>query len=97
MVVGMTVLAGRRAAGDADVVLAPANADGPPLGALVWPHESEYVIASQSPVSGTRVQQYDGVVITYARTGSEGPGAAWGQGATSAQASTRQPRCRPSA
>lgn len=50
MVVGMTVLAGRRAAGDAEVVLAPANADGPPLGALLWPHESEYVIASQSPV-----------------------------------------------
>jgi len=76
MVVGMTVLAGCRAAGDADVLLAPANADGPPLGALLWPHESEYVIATQSPVSGTRVQQYDSVVITYARIGSEGPGAA---------------------
>jgi hypothetical protein len=52
MVVGMTVLAGRRAAGAAgaaEVVIAPANSDGPPLGALLWPHESEYVIASQSP------------------------------------------------
>lgn len=76
MVVGMTVLAGRRAAGDAEVVLAPANPDGPPLGALLWPHESEYVIASQSPVAGTRVRQYDSVVITYMRTNPEGPGAA---------------------
>jgi len=76
MVVGMTVLAGRRAAGDAEVVLAPANADGPPLGALLWPNESEYVIASQSPVAGTPVRQYDSVVITYVRTNTEGPGVA---------------------
>ena len=75
MVVGMTVLAGRRAAGDAQVLLAPANADGPPLDALLWPHESEYVIASKSPVAGTRVRQYDSVVITYVRTNTEGPGA----------------------
>jgi len=53
MIVGMTVLAGNRAAGAAGVVLAPVNADGPPLGALLWPHEEEYVIASQSPVGGT--------------------------------------------
>lgn len=73
MVVGMTVRAGRHAAGDAEVVLAPANADGPPLGALLWPQESEYVIASQSPVAGTRVRQYDSVVITYVRSIPEGP------------------------
>jgi len=76
MVVGMTVLAGNRAAGAAGVVLAPPNADGPPLGALLWPHESEYVIASQSPAAGTRVRQYDSVVITYVKTNTEGPGAA---------------------
>lgn len=58
MVVGMTVLAGNRAAGAAGVVLAPVNADGPPLSALLWPHESEYVIASRSRVAGTRVRQY---------------------------------------
>ncbi len=75
MVVGMTVLAGNRAAGAAGVVLAPVNADGPPLGVLLWPHESEYVIASQSRVAGTRVRQYDSVVITYVRTSNEGPGA----------------------
>ncbi len=97
MVVGMTVLAARRAAGDAEVVLAPANADGPPLGALLWPHESEYVIASQSPVAGTRVRQYDRVVITYVRTNTVGPGGGWGQGATSTQASTRKPWCCSSA
>ncbi len=75
MVVGMTVLAGRRAAGAAEVVIAPVNADAPPLGALLWPQESEYVIASQSPVAGTRVRQYDSVVITYVRSTPEGPGA----------------------
>jgi len=76
MVVGMTVLAGNRAAGAAGVVLAPVNADGPPLGALLWPHEEEYVIASQSPVGGTHARQYDSVVITYVRTSGEGPGTA---------------------
>lgn len=49
MVVGKTVLAGRQTAGAAQVVLAPSNADGPGLGGLLWPHESEYVITSQSP------------------------------------------------
>jgi hypothetical protein len=76
MVIGMTVAAGQRAAADAKVVLAPTNADGPPLGALLWPHEAEYVIASQSPVAGTRVRRYDSVVITYVRTNAGGPGAA---------------------
>jgi len=61
----MTVLAGHRLAGDAGVVLAPTDADGPPLGALLWPHESEYLITSQIPPPGTSVCRYDSVVITY--------------------------------
>jgi len=78
-VVGKPVLAGRRAAGDAGDagdVLALANAGGPSLDALLWPHESEHAITSQSPVAGTRARQYDSVAISYVRTNTEGPGTA---------------------
>lgn len=53
MVLGMTVLAGRRTAGASEVVLAPPNPDGPGLGGLLWPNEAEYVITSQSRAPGT--------------------------------------------
>lgn len=76
MVVGMTVLAGRHAAAEAQGVLAPPNADGPPLGALLWAHESDYVIASQTPAAGTVARPHDSVRITYIQTGEEGPGTA---------------------
>lgn len=71
-VVGMTVLAGQTAARHADLVLAASDADGPPLGAVLWPHESEYLIASQAPAAGTLVRRYDSVAITYVPV--DGPG-----------------------
>lgn len=71
--VGMTVLAGRRWAGEAGVVLAPTDADGPPLGALLWPHESDYVITSQVPPPGATVGRYASVVITYEPDERGGP------------------------
>lgn len=74
-VIGMTVLARRRIAG-AEVVLAPADADGPGLGGLLWPHEAEDVITSQTPAPGTSLWQHDSVVITYAKIGEDGPGSA---------------------
>jgi hypothetical protein len=64
-VVGMTVLAGGRAAATAEVVLAQVDADGPPLGAMLWTHESQYVITSQSPAAGTVVRPFDSVVVTF--------------------------------
>lgn len=73
MVLRMTVLAGRRVAGAAEVVLAPTNPDGPGLGGLLWPHEAEYVITSQSPPAGTLLRQHDSVVITYERSSGDGP------------------------
>lgn len=75
-VLGLTVLAGRRAADGAGVVLAPPDRDGPGLGSLLWPHEAEYVITSQSPAPGTVLRQHDSVVVEYERTGDGGPGTA---------------------
>jgi hypothetical protein len=72
----MTVAAGRRAAVTADVVLAPADADGPPLGEMLWPHEAQYVITSQSPVAGTPVRRFESVVVTFDAIDSDGPDAA---------------------
>ena len=72
----MTVLAGDRAAATAELVLAPVDADGPPLGTMLWPHESQYVITSQSPVAGTLVRRYESVVVTFNKIDSEGPDAA---------------------
>ena len=96
IVVGLTVLAGRRTADEAHLVLAPANADGPPLAVLLWPHESEYVIASQSPDAGecpARRQCRD-----HLRENQHGVArGGWGQGATSTQASTWKLWCCSSA
>jgi len=75
-VVGLTVAAGDRVASDAEVVLAQVDADGPPLGEMLWPHQSDYVIASQTPVAGTLVRRWESVVITYVRTKKEGSGPA---------------------
>jgi hypothetical protein len=75
-VVGLTVTVGSRMARDAGVVLAPEDADGPPLGALVWPREA--VITSQSPAPGSQLFRWDSVVVTFAQV--DGP------------ASVREPR-----
>ena len=80
-VVGMTVEAGRRAAGEAEVVLAPPDPDGPGLAGLLWPHEAEYVITSQSPAGGSLLRQHDSVVVTYTKIDADGPEPDGGQGA----------------
>ena len=54
-------------------MLASADADGPPLSGLLWPHESEYVITGQSPVAGALVQRFTSVVITYDEIDPAGP------------------------
>jgi hypothetical protein len=62
-VVGLTVDAGRHEAEVRGVVLAAADPDGPPLGAMTWP--GEFLITAQSPPPGTSVFRWDSVVVTF--------------------------------
>lgn len=61
--VGCTVPSGIRIASEAGVALAQPDPDGPPLGALAWPHPETFVIRSQSPSAGSRVYQWDSIVV----------------------------------
>lgn len=75
-VVVLTILAGGRVANAAEVVLSQVDADGPPLRVMLWPHESQYVITSQSPEAGALVRRYETVVVTFDKIESQGPDAA---------------------
>lgn len=60
-VVGLPFQVGRDLASEAGVTLANPDPDGPPISALAWP--GLFYITSQSPAPGTRVEQWDPVVI----------------------------------
>lgn len=68
-VVGLTVRAGLRVAGEAGVALVAPDPDGPPLRALTWP--GVFVVTEQRPAPGTRVHRWDSVVVR-CRAGAEG-------------------------
>jgi hypothetical protein len=71
-VVGMTVETACRLAGRAGVVLAPPDADGPPLAALTWP--DVWTIVSQSPGPGSQLCRWDSVVVLCVKGDDDGDG-----------------------
>ena len=72
-VVGLSVETARRLAGEAGVVLAPPDADGPPLAALTWP--DVWTIVSQSPGPGSELYRWDSVVVLCVKGDAGGGGA----------------------
>jgi len=62
-VVGLTMTQARTIATQAGVVLAQADPDGPPLGALTWP--GEYVVTTQNPGPGARLWRWDSVIVQW--------------------------------
>lgn len=72
-VVGLLLDQARRVAGDAGVVLAQPDPDGPPLGALTWP--GEYRVTGQSLPAGARVWRWDSLVVEWVAVDRGGDGA----------------------
>ncbi|MER5639019.1 hypothetical protein ABT095_18890 [Kitasatospora sp. NPDC002227] len=62
-VVGLAMPRARQVAGEAGVVLAAEDPDGPPLRALTWP--GEWVVTAQRPAPGTRMRRRGSVVISF--------------------------------
>lgn len=67
-VVGMPFHIGRDVAGAAGVALAGRDPDGPPIAALAWP--GLFYITAQHPPAGTRVYEWDSVVVDVVEHGS---------------------------
>ncbi len=61
--VGMTVRAARSMGHDSGVVVASADLDGPPLGALTWP--GTWIVTDQRPAAGSRVERWSVVIIEF--------------------------------
>ena len=61
--VGLTVSAARKFAWDAGVVIAAADPDGPPLGALTWP--GVWVVTAQCPTAGAVLRRRGSVVVDF--------------------------------
>lgn len=71
MLVGMTVADARQAGHRARLVVVSADVDGPPLGALTWP--GTWMVTAQRPAAGSRVPDWDNVVIEFRKSpGGEG-------------------------
>lgn len=62
-VVGLPVADGQALAGDAGLVLAQPDPDGPPLSALTW--RRRCVITGQDPAPGTELTRWTSVAVTY--------------------------------
>ncbi len=62
-VIGMLVDEARSVAEAAGVVLAPPDADGPPLSALTW--RLPVIVTSQDPPAGTSIRRHGSVVVTW--------------------------------
>ena len=61
--VGLTVSAARKFAGDAGVVIAAEDPDGPPLSALTWP--GVWVVTAQRPAAGAVLRRLGSVVVEF--------------------------------
>lgn len=61
--VGLTVSLARRVAWEAGVVVAAADPDGPPLGALTWP--GVWVVTAQHPEPGARLRRLGSMVVEF--------------------------------
>ena len=62
-VVGLVVDDAQVVASAAEVVLAQADADGPPLSALTW--RKPVRVLTQDPPPGTPIRRYGSVVVTW--------------------------------
>ena len=62
-VVGLTVREARRVAWEAGVVVAAADPDGPPLGALTWP--GVWVVTAQRPAPGSVLRRRGSLVVEF--------------------------------
>ncbi|WUH96260.1 PASTA domain-containing protein [Spirillospora sp. NBC_00431] len=60
-VVGLVVPDAKRVAYEAGVVIASADPDGPPIGALTWP--GVWVVIAQRPAPGTVIRRWGSVVV----------------------------------
>jgi hypothetical protein len=63
LLVGMTVREARSVGHHSGVVVTSADIDGPPLGALTWP--GTWIVISQRPIAGSRVERGSMVVIEF--------------------------------
>jgi len=62
-VVGLIVTEARKVAWEAGVVIAAADPDGPPVGALAWP--GVWVVTVQTPGPGARMRRRGSLVIEF--------------------------------
>ncbi|MHA6757827.1 hypothetical protein [Streptacidiphilus sp. PAMC 29251] len=66
----MAVSVARDVAWDAGLVIASADPDGPPLGALTWP--GVWIVTAQHPVPGTAMRRRGSVVVDFEERGRGG-------------------------
>ncbi len=62
-IVGLIVTDARNVAWEAGVVIAAADPDGPPVGALTWP--GVWVVTAQDPAPGSRMRRRGSLVIEF--------------------------------
>lgn len=62
-VVGLIVTDARKVAWEAGVVIAAADPDGPPVGALTWP--GVWVVTAQHPAPGSRMRHRGSLMIEF--------------------------------
>ncbi|MEU3721512.1 PASTA domain-containing protein [Streptomyces sp. NPDC031705] len=63
--VGLIVTDARKVAWEAGLVIAAADPDGPPVGALTWP--GVWRVTAQSPAPGSRMRRMGSLVIEFCK------------------------------